>query len=135
MTHPAIENLRTNQRQLDMDGCEVGVSRQAVVETLAEIDRLNAWVADLQSGMFVNCVYCGHRYGPGETTPVSMADALKAHVATCSEHPMAKLRSALEKLVGQLDRMADVKGIEPATWLCLIELNRQGREALRGCEQ
>lgn len=33
--HPAVENLKTNQRQLDMDGCEVGVSRQALDETLA----------------------------------------------------------------------------------------------------
>ena len=27
------------------------------------------WVADLQSGLYINCVYCGHRYGPRETTP------------------------------------------------------------------
>lgn len=32
--HQAIENLKTNQRQLDADGCEVGVSRQALNETL-----------------------------------------------------------------------------------------------------
>lgn len=32
--HPAIENLKSNQRQLDMDGCEVGVSRQALEEAL-----------------------------------------------------------------------------------------------------
>lgn len=32
--HPAIENLRDCQRQLDMDGCEVAVSRQALDETL-----------------------------------------------------------------------------------------------------
>jgi hypothetical protein len=32
----ASANLKTNQRQLDMDGCEVGVSRQAVEETLEE---------------------------------------------------------------------------------------------------
>lgn len=31
---PAWTNLTTNQRQLDMDGCEVGVSRQAVDETV-----------------------------------------------------------------------------------------------------
>lgn len=43
--HPAIENLRTCQRQLDMDGCEVGVSRQALEETLAELDRLTADLA------------------------------------------------------------------------------------------
>lgn len=30
------ENLRSNQRQLDMDGCEVGVSRQALDETLEQ---------------------------------------------------------------------------------------------------
>lgn len=33
--HPGIVNLATNQTQLDMDGCMVGVSRQAVDETLA----------------------------------------------------------------------------------------------------
>lgn len=30
----AIENLRNSQRQLDADGCHVGVSRQALDETL-----------------------------------------------------------------------------------------------------
>lgn len=38
--HRAIANLRTNQRQLDMDGCEVAVSRQALDETLALTSRL-----------------------------------------------------------------------------------------------
>lgn len=33
--HGAIDALANNQRQLDMDGCEVGVSRQAVDEVLA----------------------------------------------------------------------------------------------------
>jgi hypothetical protein len=34
----AIENLRECQRQLDADGCEVGVSRQALDETLTALD-------------------------------------------------------------------------------------------------
>ena len=34
----AIDALRNNQRQLDVDGCEVGVSRQAIDEVLAGID-------------------------------------------------------------------------------------------------
>ena len=38
MSREAIENLRECQRQLDMDGCEVGVSRQAVDETLIAMD-------------------------------------------------------------------------------------------------
>ena len=64
----------------------------------AQVARLEAWVADLQSGMYVNCVYCGHRYGPGETTPVSMADALKAHVEQCPRHPMSALRAEVARL-------------------------------------
>lgn len=32
--HPAITNLLENQQQLDADGCMVGVSRQALEETL-----------------------------------------------------------------------------------------------------
>lgn len=63
-----------------------------------EIDRLRRWVDDLQSGMYVNCVYCGHRYGPGETTPVTMADALKAHIEECPRHPMGALRAEIRRL-------------------------------------
>lgn len=62
----------------------------------SKVERLKQWVADLQSGMFVNCVYCGHRYGPGETTPVSMADALKAHIRECPEHPLSHALRALQ---------------------------------------
>lgn len=36
----AVDNLRTCQEQLDRDGCMVAVSRQAVEETLAALDRL-----------------------------------------------------------------------------------------------
>jgi hypothetical protein len=71
---------------------------EIVKQLTADVERLTAWVADLQSGMYVNCVYCGHRYGPGETTPVSMADALKAHIAQCPEHPMAALLAVLKEI-------------------------------------
>ena len=69
-----------------------------------EIARLRAWIDDLQSGMYVNCVYCGHRYGPGETTPVSMADALKAHIEICQEHPLSVTRAALRDVLRVLDK-------------------------------
>jgi len=65
----------------------------------AENERMTAWVEDLQSGMYVNCVYCGHRYGPGATTPVSMSDALREHVEQCSEHPMSALRAEVDRWV------------------------------------
>lgn len=72
-------------------------------EAADELDRYVAWVDDLQAGMYVNCVYCGHRYGPGETTPVSMADALKAHIAACPQHPMAGIVTALTDLCDAWD--------------------------------
>lgn len=40
MMSKVTDNLRDHQRQLDEDGVMVGVSRQAVVETLAEIEQL-----------------------------------------------------------------------------------------------
>lgn len=60
--------------------------------------RLRDWVADLQGGMYINCVYCGHRYGPKESTPVSMADVLKAHIEKCPEHPLSKALVRIKEL-------------------------------------
>ena len=63
-----------------------------------EVAGLKQWVNDLQGGMFVNCVYCGHRYGPQKDTPVSMAEVLKQHIEVCSKHPMAQLKKELSAL-------------------------------------
>jgi len=68
-----------------------------VNELIEERDRLRKRVSDLQSGMCINCVYCGHRYGPKRNTPVSMADVLKEHVEKCPEHPMSKIKKELER--------------------------------------
>lgn len=76
-----------------VDGQLVGCALCDIAALEAENAQMKSWVADLQSGMYVNCVYCGHRYGPNETTPVSMADALKAHVENCPKHPMSKLKA------------------------------------------
>jgi hypothetical protein len=64
----------------------------------AEVARLRQWIADLQSGMYVNCVYCGHRYGPDPGTPVAMADVLKAHIEVCPEHPASQLKAQVAEL-------------------------------------
>jgi hypothetical protein len=69
-----------------------------------ENERLKQWVNDLQSGMYVNCVYCGHRYGPDSEVPVSMADILKAHIEQCPEHPMSKLKRKNEDQYQALER-------------------------------
>jgi hypothetical protein len=68
--------------------------------------RLQAWVNDLQAGCYVNCVYCGHRYGPSrgpDAVPVAMADVLKDHIATCPEHPLAAANARIAKLEKALE--------------------------------
>lgn len=60
--------------------------------------RLRQWVSDMQEGCWVNCVYCGHRYGHEKDTPVAIADVLKAHVEQCPDHPMSELKRRLTKL-------------------------------------
>lgn len=69
-----------------------------VADLLAEVKRLGGWVDDLQSGMYINCVYCGHRYGPQDNVPSTMAAALKQHVERCKKHPMSALKTANEHM-------------------------------------
>lgn len=62
-----------------------------------ELEKYKQWVADCQSGMYINCVYCGHRYGPSDEVPCSMAEVLKKHVMQCKKHPMSKLLIVCKK--------------------------------------
>jgi hypothetical protein len=65
----------------------------AILALLDENEKLQQWINDLQSGMYINCVYCGHRYGPSSEVPAAMADVLKAHIEQCPKHPMSALKS------------------------------------------
>jgi DNA-directed RNA polymerase subunit RPC12/RpoP len=89
---PYCENTDDCKRELLFDAADIIEAQQQ------EIDRLQRWVNDLQSGMYVNCVYCGHRYGMENDTPVAMADVLKEHIEHCSKHPMSKLKQEIERL-------------------------------------
>lgn len=89
---PYCENTDDCKRELLFDAADIIEAQQQ------EIDRLQRWVNDLQSGMYVNCVYCGHRYGMENDTPVAMADVLKEHIEHCSKHPMSKLKQEIEQL-------------------------------------
>ena len=75
-----------------------GVPADDSPEPLLEVERLQRWVNDLQAGMYINCVYCGHRYGPDPGTPVAMADVLKKHIEQCPQHPMSALKKQLDDL-------------------------------------
>lgn len=96
-----LVDLRPELDAMQLMLTQVGRERDAMQ---VEVDHLQAWVHDLLSGMYVNCVYCGHRYGPSPDTPVSMADALKAHIVVCPRHPLAQLRAAVQ---GVVERMED----------------------------
>lgn len=68
-----------------------------------ENKRLEAWIDDLQSSMYINCVYCGHRYGPnsGPATKdfnITMRKALEAHIAECPKHPLSAAKQEIRKL-------------------------------------
>ena len=73
------------------------------------IKQLREWNNDLQSGMYINCVYCGHRYGPKNKIPTSMADVLKEHIEHCSKHPMSKLKKVAEELKKEVRELKKFK--------------------------
>jgi hypothetical protein len=90
-----------------------------------EVTALSNWVADLQSGMYINCVYCGHRYGPDPGTPVAMADVLKEHIAQCPKHPLSIMVKRNAHLVGIIHRMQR----EIANVIPMIEESKLGEAA------
>jgi len=78
----AEQNLRACQKQLDMDGVMVGVSRQALEETLAELDASRAREAKLVEALR-ECVMCARHSWP----PLVDFDALLAPYDTPAEMP------------------------------------------------
>jgi DNA-directed RNA polymerase subunit RPC12/RpoP len=90
-----------------------------------EIQELRKWVDDLQSGMYVNCVYCGYRYGPKESTPTSMADILKEHIERCPKHPLSKAVEDIRFLLSLVLTKKFPKGLNPTSYLTLTEDDEQ----------
>lgn len=71
-----------------------------------EIEALNAWIADLQSGLYVNCIYCGHRYAPG--VPAARDVALYSHITQCKKHPLSKALARVAELEQQQYEWAEI---------------------------
>jgi len=106
-----------------------------VLALKGEVRRYRRWVADLQSGMFINCVYCGHRYGPAESVGVSMQDVLKKHVQQCSEHPMSALKRNNERLLDAIEEALNVYDREKDTENCAVLMTVPLERALEGKDE
>lgn len=63
-----------------------------------EIARLQKWIDDLQSGMYINCVYCGHRYGPNDPESPPMREVLEKHIESCPKHPLSLAKEEIARL-------------------------------------
>ncbi len=73
----------------------------------AIIQKLQQWIDDCQSGMYINCVYCGHRYGPDDGNHlVTMRDALEAHISVCPSHPLSSAKAEISRLKVLLRELA-----------------------------
>ena len=80
-----------------------------------ENKRLEAWIDDLQSGMYINCVYCGHRYGPDDKDHiVTMRKALEAHIAECPKHPLSLAVKEIAVLKNRIEILDDKDGLSYA---------------------
>lgn len=90
------ERFETQREELDM-------VLAANIRLASTVEDTQAWVRDLQSGMYVNCVYCGHQYGPSETTVASQA--LTAHVEQCPKHPMSAIKIERDRLREAMQRV------------------------------
>jgi len=106
-----------------IDALEDGTAEvfDEVEALLREHAKLKAWVDDLQSGMFINCVYCGHRYGPEDEVPATMADALKEHIEQCQKHPMSALKREHTKLLKLIDDLTNPQRI-PRCPQCMAKM-------------
>lgn len=94
-------NMLTTLKETQQNERELGRNVDLLGDDNAS---LRAWINDLQAGMYINCVYCGHRYGP-ETNVLasSMTDVLKAHIEQCPEHPMSHLRAWSDDAIRWMD--------------------------------
>lgn len=86
----------TNRLGIVVDA--VPVAERECAQLRQEVQRLTQWVNDLQAGSYITCVYCGHRYGPDDEVPTTMAAVLTEHVEQCPKHPMSALRQENERL-------------------------------------
>lgn len=75
----------------------------AIHEHAQEVSKLRQWVRELQSGLYLNCVFCGENFTGQENF-----NRLTNHIRECPEHPLSRLLTALWLYLSTHDR-ADVQ--------------------------
>lgn len=80
-----------------------------IIKLRKQIKELKQWNDDLQSGLYVNCAYCGHRYAPG--TSAVQSHILYKHIKECKQHPLYHQRRKTKRLQKMLNKTLDI--IEP----------------------
>lgn len=107
-----LRRKRRQRKQLEKENADLKI----------EIEQLERWIDDCQSGMYINCVYCGHRYGPNDGDHlVSMRDALQEHIEICPKHPMSKLKERIAELEGSKNEWDEENAIINNIWVKLYE--------------
>jgi len=75
---------------------------------------LQQYIDDLQSEVYINCAYCGHRYGPKSSTPYTMSSLLSEHIEKCEKHPLfianKKIKQLEEKLSSKEKEITNANG-------------------------
>ena len=72
---------------------------------------LEQWVHDCQAGMYINCVYCGYRYGPDDEVAPTMQQALYDHIAECPKHPLSAMKRRAERAEARLAHLTDAASV------------------------
>jgi hypothetical protein len=96
---------------------------QVIKDMAREIRKKNKWIADMQSGLYINCVYCGHRYPPG--TPAVRDKALYEHIKKCPQHPLKKAHDLIRSMMTTLDTIMEDEG---ADMYNIKDLLKKGKE-------
>jgi hypothetical protein len=91
-----IKTEEKGEKKGEKKGEEDNGLREGKMDEIKEIERLEKWIDDLQSGMYINCVYCGHRYPPG--TNAIKRKVLHEHIKICPKHPLSKAEIRIKEL-------------------------------------
>ena len=136
--HAAIEHFENSpalRREFAYTLQAMKDARDALGLATAETERLQNWVNDLQAGMYINCVYCGHRYGPDDEVPATMADVLKEHISKCPEHPMSAQTQRIEQFTDALDHIMRVCRNTDVQTKRLLWIEKRAQCAIEGSEE